>query len=151
MLSSVPTLRTLAFSLVNKSTLILVHGRTAPSTEDWEQWVGAIRRTRAAEPNMAALIVTPHGAGPNATQRKSVNDALEGHTHAVAVMSDHRATRVILTALSWFNTGLKSFRITDYEGAACHLGLASPEAGSLSSEVAALEQGLVLGRTTAVG
>ncbi|MFK8001660.1 MAG: hypothetical protein AB8H86_18850 [Polyangiales bacterium] len=98
-----------------------------------------------------ALIVTPYGAGPNAAQRKAVNDALHGHSHAVAVMSDHRATRAIITAFSWFNSGLKSFRITDFGGAARHLGLSSDVSERLAVEVATLADGLALARTSAVG
>lgn len=146
-----PALRTIAFSQLDESTLLLVHGRAAPSADDWEQWVATIWRLREERPNMGALIVTPHGAGPNAAQRKAVNDALQGHTHAVAVMSDHRATRAIITAFSWFNSGLKSFRITDFEGAARHLGMRNEGAARLPSEVAAFAEGLALGRTSAVG
>lgn len=144
-----PTLRTIAFTVCDETTLILVHGRSAPSNEDWACWVEQIESTRTLHHNLGALIVTPHGAGPNAAQRKRVTDALASQAHAVAVMSDHRATRVIITAFSWFNSEVKSYRAGDYLGAARHLRLGDEWEGRLSTEVVALKHNLSLGVVSA--
>src|SRR5262245_20647096 len=71
------------------------------------------------------VLVFTKGGAPTPAQRKQFNEVLSGNTLPVAVVSDARIVRGVVTALGWFNSGIKSFSPDQVEQAYQHLGIPS--------------------------
>ena len=103
--------RTIAFSFVEPRTVVLVHARENPTDEEWRAYVDALRNwvDRVGE-RLVSLVVT-EGGGPNTVQRTDLNDTLlKAHgSFATAVITDSRVVRGMVTAMSWFNSGIRAF------------------------------------------
>jgi hypothetical protein len=87
--------------------------------ESWDAFCLTIKRLPAGA-NVRLLAIGDRP--PNAAQRKKVNEAFEGRSAKVAVLSESHAVRVVLTALSWY--GLidgRAFGPRDLEGALAFL------------------------------
>jgi hypothetical protein len=105
--------------------LLCVHGPTDPRPEEWAAYVEYCLQLPAS--CNKALVVTD-GGGPNATQRRVLQERyLSQHKeYLVAVMTDSSVVRGIVTALNWFNPQTRSFPYDDGRGvpeAMSHLNL----------------------------
>lgn len=82
--------------------LLMAHPETAPTDEEWDRAVEAIRE--AADSGARALIVHTLGGGPNAAQRKKVAAMWEarGAMIDIAVTTPSAMVRGVITALNWF-------------------------------------------------
>lgn len=87
------------------------------------------------------LIVTKGGA-PTAAQRKDFNDLLQGRVFQVAVVCDLITVRGIVTAMSWFNSGIKSFTSAELDAAMRYVGIPQSHSDIVRRELAKLQSSL---------
>jgi hypothetical protein len=111
--------------------LLIVHGRVAPSSEDWVHVCAHIQNNLHTA---RGLMVTTKGAAPNAAQRKAGLDLLPKNYSPppAAIMTDALLVRGAITALNWFlNDTHRAFHPDDLVGAAKHLKITEEEAADL--------------------
>jgi hypothetical protein len=118
------TTKTMAFKNCG-SVLLCVHGDEDPQPVEWLAYVNYCLELPAS--CNKALVVTD-GGGPNAAQRKLLQDRyLARHReYRVAVTTDSTVVRRIVKALHWFNPHTQSFAYDDGGGVAAaiaHLGV----------------------------
>jgi hypothetical protein len=116
--------------------LLCVHTADSPSMDEWEGYVEHCVRLPHA---FNRTLVVTDGGGPNAAQRRLLQDRYLGPQKArcreyrVAVMTDSAFVRGIVKALNWFNPDANSFPYNDGAGvplAIDHLKV-DPRSGSL--------------------
>lgn len=113
------------------SRLVVAHGASAPSAEDWERVCEVIGEYNAM---VSGQVVLSLGGVPNAAQRKSVLAVLPPGYVAppVAALTDDVVARGIITAMNWFlNDSHKALTTRDTEGVAAHLKISLEEAREL--------------------
>jgi hypothetical protein len=112
--------RTLRYEIA-ETLVVLVHGRTAPSDVDWEDYAGALE---ARVNDITGVLVATDGAGPDGLQRGKLNDLVKqrGGGFPTAVVTDSPAARGIVTALGWFNSQLRAFPSKELANALAHVG-----------------------------
>ncbi len=122
-------LPTLRFTRLGR-VVVLVHGKTPPSEEDWKEYIDAAWSIDDVERGMRTLVLTD-GGSPDALQRGSLTDRVRQYgpagTAATAVVSGTRKVRLVVTALSWFFSDIKFFVPDDLGGAFAFLDLAKDE------------------------
>lgn len=121
-------------------TMTMVHTADNPTDEEWDAMLGHFRARRAER-----VIVFTDGGGPTTLQRGRLNDALEGSAVKTAIVSSSQVIRGIVTALSWFNPGIKSFLPHQAPLALTYLGLATGEHEPLMQHVLKLSRELHVG------
>jgi hypothetical protein len=102
---------------------IAVHSEQPPSDEEWAQWI-ALCRDR---PGALRVLVETHGGGPNAKQRKALNDALGSRDMRAAILTESLLVRGVVTALAWLGIPLRAFTFDQVRLAADYLELSDPE------------------------
>jgi len=118
-------------------TMTMVHTAEKPTDVEWDAMLAHFRAKRAER-----VIVFTDGGGPTTLQRGRLNDALEGSVVKTAVVSSSPVIRGIVTALSWFNPGIKSFLPHEASLALGYLGLAAGEHERLMQKVVRLSREL---------
>lgn len=115
--------RTLAYDIIHPNTAVLVHGRENPADDEWGPYIEALRDLVTRVGEITVLVVTD-GGGPNSVQRAELNErVLAGRTMLGAVVTESRIARGIVTALSWFNSGIKAYPPVRLREALRYLGL----------------------------
>lgn len=99
-------------------TMTMVHTADAPTDEEWEAMLAHYRAHRAPR-----VIVFTEGGGPNTLQRGRLNDTLAGTVVKTAIVSASQVIRGVVTALSWFNPGIRSFSPDRAAQALSYLGV----------------------------
>lgn len=105
--------KTMAFGKVDEF-IVIVHGDSSPSDEEWAPWIEYNRR-HFAEGGMVKLLIVTDGGAPSATQRQLTNETLAEffleNPKAVrgAIVTASTFVRGVVTALSWFNPGYTAF------------------------------------------
>lgn len=135
--------RTLAYHLWKRQIAILVHGKDAPSEEDWNEYCAAVT---GWSKDLRGLLVVSEGGGPNSLQRGQVEAALaadrfKGKTAVVTLSS---LARGIVTALSWFTPNIKAFSTIQIPAALDYLGVPKDEHDNVMKELKALRMKLSL-------
>jgi hypothetical protein len=128
-------MKTVAYKLL-PDLLISVHGK-APVSD--EQFPEILRIFRGLDYENIRMLVVTEGGGPTPRQRSVMTKALGGRQMRNAVVSDDMLIRGIVTALSWFNPKIRSFRSDDLEGAMRYLGLPPARFDEVRDEVAVLQ------------
>jgi hypothetical protein len=126
--------------------IVSVHSAEAPTDEDWSAYLQLCRRKMARE-RLGALAVTA-GGGPNSKQRAALQELLRGGPVPGAVVTDSAVVRGIVTALGWFNPGIRAFGFNVGAGlydALRHLGVEGPAAERVVVEVRAMQRALDVG------
>lgn len=128
--------RTIAFTFVEPKTAVLVHSRDNPTNEEWRSYLTAmVGHMEARNGDLVSLIVTD-GGGPNTVQRTDMNEMLvKGRSINTAVVTESRAARGIVTALGWFNAGIRAFSPARLDDALSYLGLDGTESGRVLETV----------------
>ncbi len=117
--------------------MVLVHSPEPVADADWTAWVEMLHR----ESPKAVLVVSPTGRGPDAKQRRQVAEYIEtSKATRTAVLSDSVAARVIVTGMSWFNSGIRAFRMNDIELAYVYLELAPDVVADLGPLIRSLNE-----------
>lgn len=136
--------KTLAFELLPPRAAVLVHGRENPSEAEWNAYIDALAGLIAKVGDISVLVVTD-GGGPNSVQRTDMNDRIRGgNDMRGAVVTESRVARGIVTALSWFNAGVKAFPPVRLRDALRHLGLDEAEQAEALAAVRRLRDELGL-------
>jgi hypothetical protein len=100
--------------------LLCAHTAEDPRPDEWEAYVDYCLRI----PNCAKTLVVTDGGGPNAAQRKVLQDRYLSKQRAnhkqylVAVLTDSALVRGIVKALNWFNPDANSFPYNGGQGVA---------------------------------
>ena len=95
-----------------------------------------------ARERIRSLVLTA-GGGPNTKQRQTIRDLLRDTPVPAAVVSDAPLVRGIVTALSWFNSAIRSFPFNQGAGlrdALKYLGIEGPMADRVVREVAEMQR-----------
>lgn len=98
----------------------VLHTGAMPTEEEWASYMVTCRRVPMER--MRSFIITD-GGSPNAKQRQEVNDNLKGRKSIAAVVSGSAMVRGVVTALTWFNAGIKVFSPEESVAALKYLGL----------------------------
>jgi hypothetical protein len=133
-------MKNMQFKVVGR-TFIVVYGPRNPTNEEWESYLAEVERHGFE--STVQLIVT-EGGGPDSPQRKLLNDKLKGRPVPVAVVSKNPIIRGVVTALSWFNSQIRSFVPSHFADALRHLGLPAAEGKEIEQVVNELRAGLDL-------
>ncbi|MCK6586670.1 MAG: hypothetical protein L6Q76_03690 [Polyangiaceae bacterium] len=115
----------MAFSKVEKF-VVAVHSKEPPADDEWNQYIQFCARTYTPGDFMKSLIITDGGA-PTTTQRMILNEKLSeyvrGNKHLFrsAIVTSSTFVRGVVTALSWFNSGICAFSPQNLEDAMNYL------------------------------
>jgi DNA-binding LacI/PurR family transcriptional regulator len=108
-------------------TLVVVHGATHPSDDDWAIYLDALRRDGAA---MHAQLVVTEGGTPTSAQRKASLELAQlwDQTPPTAVVTSSILARGAVTALSWFmKERIRAFAPAEFGDACLFIGAGSDE------------------------
>ncbi len=91
-----------------------------------------------------AIMIISDGGGPTTMQRGKMNDLLEEMKFQgkVAVVTVKSMVRGIVTAISWFNPGIKAFSTLQIPAALKYLDFSDAEHGVILAEIQRLKQRL---------
>ncbi|APR82886.1 Serine/threonine protein kinase [Minicystis rosea] len=98
------------------SLVISVLSAETPTDEDWYAYVHFCRKKMAQE-RIGVLALTA-GGGPSAKQRMVLRDLLPQVSVLAAVVTDASTVRGMVTALGWFNQGIRGFPLNNGAGLA---------------------------------
>lgn len=132
--------RTLAYKFFKQRILILVHTKDNPSDPEWQEYLQAAKTWRD---KIEGFLVVTEGGGPNTLQRGELNETLDAERGSkTAVVTLNRIARGIVTALSWFNPGIKAFSTIHIPAALDYLGVSKPDQDLLIAELKRLKSEL---------
>lgn len=123
--SPTSVMKTMAFGKVDK-LVVVVHSRKPPADDEWEDYIQFNLRTYTPGDTLKYLVVTDGGA-PTAAQRMILNEKLSeyvrGNTNLLrsAIVTSSTFVRGVVTALSWFNSGICAFSPQNLEDAMNYL------------------------------
>lgn len=128
---------------------IYVSAAGPPSEADWNEYLIWFKKEGAraslARSELLALVFD-RSPGPNANQRKLLNDATAGVKLRSAVMTKSAVARGIVTAMNWFKSdSYKAFTPEEIEGAMTFLNTPKPMMGELRAAVQSLASTLDAG------
>jgi hypothetical protein len=129
--------RNVAFKLVD-NVIVAAYGRNSPTDEEARQMADFFRQI-IAEPNLKSLSYTPGGA-PTATQRRLLQDVMNGRELLAAVVTSSALVRGIVTAVSWFNRKMKVFSSHEEEDAFRYLGIPETQFETFRGEAKRLQK-----------
>jgi hypothetical protein len=106
------------------------------SDEHWDRFVKDLK----AKPIRWYLSTTMGAVEVNSVQRKKCIDVLKSKGVGVAVVTDERVVRGIVTAASWLGVNVKAFPWTDINGAIQHIQVSREAVDRYVEAVAKLRQ-----------
>ncbi len=102
------TSRNLAYRAIG-SLLVVVHSQGEASDPEWDQYMQHVSALRHRSGDSFQMLVYALGGAPTASQRSRLTTALGRRPVPLAVLSTSSLVRGVVTALSWFNPGIRSF------------------------------------------
>lgn len=123
--------RTLGYGRVG-NCMLYVSSKKPPAEPDWAEYVEWFRRTFPPGSTITSLVYE-RSSGPNATQRKQINDMTARCSVRAAVLAVSPVARGILTALSWFKEGYKAFNPHEVDAAVSFLELSGMAAAEVKA------------------
>ncbi len=131
----------MAYSLFKQRLVILVHTRSSPSAGEWTAYCDDTQRWRRS---VESYLVVSDGGGPNASQRAELREAVEAETTSArtAVVTVSPIARGIVTAIGWFNPGIRAFSTVRLHDALDYLRVTDSERGGVLAELARLRERL---------
>jgi hypothetical protein len=100
-----PGMKTMAVKVIDRLFLV-VFGAAAPTDEEWSDYLALVERHGI---DKTMQITWSEGGGPTPTQRRALENLLDGRAVPVAVLTSSLMVRVTVTALSLFNRRIKAF------------------------------------------
>lgn len=127
---------------------LLMHAPVPPADSDWdrtiERWGRFGRRIRAAGRQPCCLVVSRGGEGPNARQRRLLDEINAELRPRVAVATASSVARGIVTAISWFgHTEIRAYQPHELEQALAFLGIAASKRTAVEDAIASVSKRLV--------
>jgi serine/threonine protein kinase len=101
--------------------MLCVHANEPPSPEDWQAFVDA--RDARAETLKGLLVVAPPKATIDVRQRENVRKFLKLTGTRLAVITESRVVRGLVTAVGWFTSQVRAFAMDEVEEGLTFLGL----------------------------
>lgn len=134
--------RSLVSSAVG-SVLLLVEDNETPADWEWDECLGMLTELKAKTEQageQARVLVVTLGGGPNAVQRKRLENVLGGKPVPVAVISDSLKLRFITAAVMLFNADHRAFSNAERLEAYKHLKLNTSQTRQLESSIAQMQK-----------
>ena len=133
-------MKSMVFKIVG-NVHIVIAGTSEPIDEDWRTYMAAVRgeERKMADFGKMRTIVFSAGGGPNAKQRKEVNEFLGGRATPVAIVTSSTIMRGVVTALQWFNPLARAFSPDNVFAAMQFLGTSDSEATGVWAEAKKLQ------------
>lgn len=103
--------------------MLCVHANEPPSSEDWDAFVQA--RDGHVPPVRGLLVIAPPRATIDVRQRGNVKTFLKYTGARLAVVTESRVVRGLVTAVAWFNVRVAAYAPDGVEEALSFLGLGS--------------------------
>jgi hypothetical protein len=131
---------------------VIVNGADGPEAKEWGAYAQALQAEvkRGIDVTEFRTIVFSEGGGPNASQRKTIADLLQGKPSPIAIVSGNPLMRTIITALSWFNPKCKSFSPSEVGRALDHLGVPHLKFESIRQAALEIQKNIGLQRVVAL-
>jgi hypothetical protein len=121
--------------------LVLKESKEAPSDEEWDDFLLALKTLRKRGSEIRGLIVTD-GGGPSSSQRVRLKEVLQGAAIRSAVVSDSIKVRFIASAIMLISKNHASFTTKELYRAYDHLGLSAEERPGVAEALRQLEREL---------
>ena len=118
---------------------VALHTSTTPSAAEWGAWMDSLQ---AVAPTRLRVLAVTDGGGPNTLQRGAFVKYLAGAKTRIAVMSDALMVRGIITALSWFTSGIRQFSPDRFAEAVAHLDLTQQQCDAVREHLPVLAESL---------
>ena len=115
--------------------VILVHGVGAPSGDDWNDYLGALRA--AVNHPACSILVVADSSGPTAVQRDQLGKVVPGRVRT-AVVTTSAWSRNLVTLISWFHPNIRAYAPGDIERAFEYLSVPKLERPLVLKTIAAL-------------
>lgn len=133
-------MKSMVFKIVG-NVHIVINGPNDATDADWRVYMDAVRgeERKMADFGKMRTIVFSAGGGPNAKQRKEINEFLGGRATPVAIVTSSTVMRGIVTALQWFNPLARAFSPENVVAAMQFLGTSGSEASILWTEAKKLQ------------
>jgi hypothetical protein len=108
------------------SMVVLRENIETPQDSEWDAFLDLLASNREQFAKLKVLVVTD-GGGPNAAQRKRLDNVLGGRPIRVAVVTDSAKSRFIASAISLINRDHRGFSSAEIRKAYVHLNMAPEE------------------------
>lgn len=111
------------------SLVLVVHTAKDPSPEDWSAYLDVTVDAMAENQGRCRALVFTAGGKPDATQRALAVERgwKQNRLSPVAVVSDDRLVRGVITVFAWFGVNIRATRPDRLDVAFEHLELTSEE------------------------
>lgn len=126
--------RTLVNRILGPDLVVSRESFESPSDEEWDDFLRLLR-SRGDNFSKLRILVVTDGGGPNAPQRKLLEETLKGRPVRVAIVTDSAKSRFIASAVSLFNRDHKGFAKGEIQSAYKHLGLTPAECRIVESAI----------------
>jgi hypothetical protein len=118
--------KSLAFRFVSDVLLVLRENAQTPRDQDWDDFLRVLVENRQNFHKLKILVRT-EGGGPNALQRKRLQQALDGRPVRVAVVTNSVPVRFIVSSIALLNRAIRSFANHEIDAAYAHLSMTPAE------------------------
>jgi len=119
--------------------MILAHSTRSPTDAEWTPYFRELSRH---DPTKLKSLAFTDGGAPSGSQRKLVNDYLNGRQSLAVVITASHFVRGVVTALSWFNAHMKAFSPDDLDEALRYLVVRDTEMALVKREIQLLRKRL---------
>jgi hypothetical protein len=129
---------------IHSDLVIGVYGAKEPSNQEWSEYIEALKKIIDRHP---PVLTVSDGGGPNAGQRQKLLSIYSKEHHEqirIAVVSDATAVYGVVTAISWFNSSIKAFKISKLDEALSYLGVSSARTSIVLQSIRSLRRDLGL-------
>ncbi len=133
-------MKNMAVKVVDR-LFIVAYGAASPTPEEWADYLELVAHHGV---DRTAQLIWTAGGEPTPAQRDKLNRLLAGREVPVAVVTGSARVLLTVTALSWFNRGIRAFRPSGLYGALTYLEIPTTrgplierELNKLRDEVAA--------------
>jgi hypothetical protein len=108
------------------NVIVLRENVDPPADQDWDGFLDLLILNRENFDRLKILVVTD-GGGPNAAQRKRLENALDGRGVHVAIVTDSAKARFITSIVRFINKRHRGFAMAEIRQAYEHLGMSWQE------------------------
>ncbi len=120
---------TMAWSVVN-GILVTVHSAAPPRDDEWTRYL-----RDAGTTGLTGNLVLTDGGGPNAMQRKQIEELPQIRLLPTAVVTTSRLVRGIVTAISWMGKNIRAVAPTALDAAFDYMQVKPVARASLLSTI----------------
>lgn len=148
-----PSLLTVDLKILEALDLgLLVHAPIEPKEPDWnrtvERWKAFAQPLRERGRQPLCVVWSGTGEGPNAKQRRVLDEVNATLRPRVAVVTASSVARGIVTAIAWFgHTEIRAFHPADLGGSLTYLGIPLAHADLVESSIEEVRARLMPSRT----